>query len=136
MRCFAGEHIHCYDERFLDVQLSLETDLRGHADSVMYLRWHPKNQDRLASISASEQSIRFWDVRSGKSTATLSTPGHNLYLAWNHDGNSMVVGNREDGMCKIMPCALMFNKNILCLQSNSGSICHVMQSYARLTLEK
>ena len=79
------------------VQLSLESDLRGHSDSVMYLRWHPTDEDRLVSTSGQEQNIRFWDARTAKSIATLNTPGHNLYLTWNHDGNYVVVGNRQDG---------------------------------------
>lgn len=79
------------------VQLFLETDLRGHTDSVMYLRWHPKDEHRLVSTSGQEQNIRFWDARASKNTATLSTPGNNLYIAWNHDGNYVAVGNRQDG---------------------------------------
>lgn len=78
-------------------QLFLETDLRGHTDSVMYLRWHPKDEQRLVSTSGQEQNIRFWDARASKNTATLSTPGNNLYIAWNHDGNYVAVGNRQDG---------------------------------------
>lgn len=67
----------------------------------MYMRWHPTHADRLASTSSQERAIRFWDARSGKNTATLSTPGHNLYMAWTRDGNYMAVGNKEDVVCAI-----------------------------------
>mmetsp|Transcript_13133 Transcript_13133/g.26206 ORF Transcript_13133/g.26206 Transcript_13133/m.26206 type:complete len:311 (+) Transcript_13133:73-1005(+) len=84
-----------------DTSLFLETDLRGHTDSVMYLRWHPKDEQRLVSTSGQEQNIRFWDARASKNTATLSTPGNNLYIAWNHDGNYVAVGNRQDVICTV-----------------------------------
>jgi len=80
-----------------ELQISLESELKGHSDSVMFLRWHPTDQHKLVSTSGLEQSLRFWDARSSKNTATLSTPGHNLYLCWSPDGNYVVVGNREDG---------------------------------------
>lgn len=83
------------------VQVSLESDLRGHSDSVMYLRWHPADEDRLASTSGQEQNIRFWDARTSKNTAVLSTPGNNLYLTWSHDGNYIAVGNRQDVVCTV-----------------------------------
>jgi THO complex subunit 3 len=62
----------------------------------MYMRWHPSHADRLASTSSQEKSLRFWDARAGKASATLATPGHNLYLAWAPDGNALAVGSRED----------------------------------------
>ena len=39
---------------------------------------------------------RFWDTRASKNTATVSTPGANLYLAWTPDAHSLAVVNRED----------------------------------------
>jgi len=81
--------------------LSLESDLRSHGDSVMYLRWHPSEPDRLASTSGREKSLKFWDSRAGKNTATLSTPGNNLYFAWSKDGNQIVVGNQKDVVCVV-----------------------------------
>ena len=80
------------------LQLSSESELKGHEDSVMYLRWHPVSPDRIASISGQEQNLRFWDARASRNTATLSTPGNNLYLAWSGDGNYVALGNRNDGM--------------------------------------
>lgn len=106
--------------------LSLESDLRSHGDSVMYLRFHPSEPDRLASTSGREKSLKFWDSRTSKNTATLSTPGtcafesivlqrpvspppashsshsgNNLYFAWSTDGNYIVVGNQRDVVCTV-----------------------------------
>eukprot|EP00890_Picochlorum_soloecismus_P001093 jgi/Picsp_1/1985/NSC_05451-R1_tho complex 3 len=84
-----------------NISISLESELKGHSDSVMFLRWHPTDQNKLVSTSGLEQSLRFWDARSSKNTATLSTPGQNLYLCWSPDGNYVVVGNREDVVCTV-----------------------------------
>ena len=81
--------------------LTLESDLRSHSDSVMYLRFHPSEPDKLASTSGREKSLKFWDTRAAKNTATLSTPGNNLYFAWSHDGNYIVVGNQKDVVCTV-----------------------------------
>ena len=81
--------------------LTLESDLRSHSDSVMYLRFHPSEPDKLASTSGREKSLKFWDTRTAKNTATLSTPGNNLYFAWSLDGNYIVVGNQKDVVCTV-----------------------------------
>ena len=39
---------------------------------------------------------RFWDTRAGKNTATVTTPGANLYLSWSPDSHYVAVANRED----------------------------------------
>ncbi len=39
---------------------------------------------------------RFWDTRASKNTATVSTPGPNLYLAWSPDAHFLAVANKED----------------------------------------
>ncbi|EFN50708.1 hypothetical protein CHLNCDRAFT_142586 [Chlorella variabilis] len=76
--------------------LKQESELRGHNDGVTYLKWHPTHPDKLASIAGQEKSVRFWDTRSSKNTATVSTPGSNLYMAWSPDSHHVAVGNRED----------------------------------------
>ena len=78
------------------MQFKQEAELRGHQDAVTNMAWHPSHPDRLASISQPEKSVRFWDTRVRKNTATLPTPGANLYLAWAPDGNWLVVGNKDD----------------------------------------
>ena len=59
------------------------------------LCWDPRNRDRLATASA-DKSVRFWDVRSGKSVAKVATRGPNLNVAWHPDGSTLAVGDRND----------------------------------------
>ena len=74
------------------VQPRQELELQGHHDPVARLLWHPLHADKLASTGLlSETSVRFWDTRSGKNTATLPTPGVNLCMAWSADAQYMVV---------------------------------------------
>lgn len=73
-----------------------EAELRGHGDGVTNLSWHPTHPDKLASIAGAEKSVRFWDTRASKNTATVSTPGANLYLAWSPDSHFLAVANKED----------------------------------------
>ncbi|KAL4458683.1 hypothetical protein ABPG75_013548 [Micractinium tetrahymenae] len=73
-----------------------EAELRGHSEGVTNLAWHPAHPDKLASIAGSEKSVRFWDTRASKNTATVSTPGPNLYLAWSPDSHFLAVANKED----------------------------------------
>lgn len=42
---------------------------------------------------------RFWDTRSGKNTATLTTPGINLSMSWSKDGQYMAVVRRRAVHC-------------------------------------
>jgi WD40 repeat protein len=44
---------------------------------------------------------RFWDARSGKNTATVTTPALNLYLAWSPDGQYMAASDK-DGAVSIL----------------------------------
>lgn len=39
-------------------QIRQEGELRGHADGVTNLAWHPSHPDKLASIAGSEKSVR------------------------------------------------------------------------------
>lgn len=73
-----------------------EAELRGHSDGVTNVSWHPSHPDKLASIAGSEKNMRFWDTRAGKNTATVTTPGANLYLSWSPDSHYVAVANRED----------------------------------------
>lgn len=39
-----------------------------------------------------DKTIRLWDVRSGKSTATIQTRGEGLNLTWSPDGKTIICG--------------------------------------------
>lgn len=51
-----------------------EHTLRGHQNSVDQLCWHPSNPNHLCTASL-DRSVRLWDSRSSKSTATINTKG-------------------------------------------------------------
>ena len=52
-------------------------------------------------LPAAPAACRFWDTRAAKNTATVSTPGNNLYLCYAPDGHYVAVGNREDTVAVI-----------------------------------
>lgn len=93
---FGIPQLYTHPGAFWWLQMRQEAELRGHTDAVVYMRWHPSHADKLASTASQEKSVRFWDQRVAKNTATVATPGHNLYLAWTHDGNYIAVGNKDD----------------------------------------
>jgi len=76
-------------------RLSKDTTFRGHGDSVDQLRWHPRNPDLLATASG-DKTVRLWDARSTKSTATITTKGENINICWSPDGHTIAVGNKDD----------------------------------------
>ena len=70
-------------------------ELAGHTDSVDQLCFDPTHPDRLATASA-DMSVKLWDCRTGKSTATVSTTGENINISWSPDGHTLAVGNKDD----------------------------------------
>jgi len=77
-----------------------DVELRGHTDSVDQLTWDPTHPDRLAT-ACGDKTVRIWDVRSGKCTNTITTPGENINVTWSPDGKTIAVGNRADELCFI-----------------------------------
>lgn len=57
-------------------RLNKESTLKGHADSVDQLSWHPSNPDLLATASL-DKTVRLWDARTSKNLATINTKGIN-----------------------------------------------------------
>ncbi|KAM9513417.1 pre-mRNA 3' end processing protein pfs-2-like [Salvelinus alpinus] len=55
-----------------------ENNYRGHGDSVDQLCWHPTNPDVFVTASG-DKTIRIWDVRTAKCTATVNTKGEKLW---------------------------------------------------------
>ncbi len=64
---------------------------------------------------------RFWDTRAGKNTATVTTPGANLYLSWSPDSHYVAVANRDD-VVSIIDARWVAWRGLLGV-SSSGS-CH------------
>lgn len=59
------------------------------------LRWDPSNPERLVTAST-DSTVRFWDIRQGKPTHVIPTPGQNINLAVSPTGKTVVVGNKKD----------------------------------------
>mmetsp|Transcript_2481 Transcript_2481/g.6388 ORF Transcript_2481/g.6388 Transcript_2481/m.6388 type:complete len:335 (-) Transcript_2481:529-1533(-) len=83
-----------------------EQELKGHTATVSCLAWKPGNSaDTLVSGSATtsssksssaDNSIRQWDVRSGKCTSVINTSAGNIAAAWCPDGSSYAVLNQDN----------------------------------------
>ena len=80
-------------ERSLDVRSSIE--LKGHTESVETLAWDPTHPERLATAST-DKSVRLYDIRSGSSIMTTTTPGANINLSFHPKGQLLAVGDRND----------------------------------------
>ncbi|GAA98291.1 uncharacterized protein L969DRAFT_85743 [Mixia osmundae IAM 14324] len=87
------------------------TALVGHASAVNKVAWHPAHPDIVASVS-SDHSVKIWDIRTGKASHTVATPGININTTWSPDGSYLVAGDTND--------------NVVFIDSSSGTIA---QSY-------
>lgn len=72
-------------------------ELRGHRDTVDQLCWHPSAAHTLATASA-DSTVRVWDSRTGKCTASVSTPGQNINIRYSASGNYALVGDKKDNI--------------------------------------
>eukprot|EP00898_Chlorokybus_atmophyticus_P002357 jgi/Chlat1/3121/Chrsp21S03352 len=77
-----------------------EAELRGHTSSIQQVVWDPRSTDHLATASG-DHTVRLWDTRSGKSTASVNTNADNLNLTWSPDANLIAVGTEEDALILI-----------------------------------
>jgi len=68
---------------------------KGHSGSVDQLCWHPSHPDYLASASG-DKTVRLWDSRVHRCSATIPTKGENINIAWSPNGENISVGNKED----------------------------------------
>jgi WD40 repeat protein len=73
----------------------LQNTMEGHSEGVYSVAWSPDGKT-LASGSY-DQTIRLWDVATGKTTATLKTRGgdHVTSVAWSPDGKMLASGSYD-----------------------------------------
>jgi WD40 repeat protein len=107
-------------DRFRDDIPYVQTEhsvLKGHADLVEQLVWHPHQKDIVATVS-SDKTVRVWDARStqwdvvllivvifmvlglqlscagAKAASTITTNNRNINVAWSRDGEHVAVGSK------------------------------------------
>lgn len=73
------------------------TELRGHTGAIERVAWNPTAEAELASCSA-DGTVRLWDVRSKRCTATVAVGGDAFTLAWAGDGSVLLVGRKDDAL--------------------------------------
>lgn len=69
------------------------TELKGHAAPIEKVAFNPVREAELASVS-SDGVVKFWDVRTKAVINEVKALGDAFTLAWNLDGESLVVGNK------------------------------------------
>ncbi|KAL1524903.1 hypothetical protein AB1Y20_019781 [Prymnesium parvum] len=79
---------------------SVDTELKGHQESVDQLRWEPVQPDVLSTASA-DKTVRIWDTRMSKCAQAIETRGENINIRWSPDGQHLAVGDKEDNISLI-----------------------------------
>lgn len=77
-------------------------ELKGHTGTIEQLCWNPVDENQLATASA-DRTVRVWDVRMQRASATVTTAGENLNICWSPDGQALVVGSKQDVLTVIDP---------------------------------
>jgi len=72
-----------------------DLELKGHHERVSQLCWNPNHSDQLVTASY-DKSVRLWDARNGKSTATIATKVANINVVWSPDSTLIAVGDDKD----------------------------------------
>ncbi|CAG9939309.1 unnamed protein product [Clonostachys rosea f. rosea IK726] len=75
--------------------IKFSTELKGHLGSVEKVAFNPTKDAELCSIS-SDGVAKFWDVRTKACFNEVKGLGEAFTLAWAPDGQSLIVGNKDD----------------------------------------
>ncbi|ROW11053.1 hypothetical protein VMCG_01091 [Cytospora schulzeri] len=78
------------------------TELKGHAAPIEKVAFNPVKDAELCSVS-SDGVVKFWDVRTKNCVNEVKGLGDAFTLAWHPDGESLVVGNKDDNIHVLSP---------------------------------
>jgi len=78
------------------------TELKGHGAVVEKVAFNPVKDAELCSVS-NDGVVKFWDVRTKACVNEVKDLGTAFSLAWAPDGESLVVGNKEDRLYVLSP---------------------------------
>jgi WD40 repeat protein/DNA-binding XRE family transcriptional regulator len=66
---------------------------QGHAHWIWAVAYHPRGH--FLASGSEDQTIRFWDIETGRCTGILSMPGWVFSLAFSPDGQTIVEGGED-----------------------------------------
>ncbi|CZR60898.1 probable THO complex subunit 3 [Phialocephala subalpina] len=78
------------------------TELKGHAAGIEQVAFNPVKDAELCSVS-SDGVVKFWDVRTKAVINEIKGLGEAFTLAWHPDGETLLVGNKDDNIFVLSP---------------------------------
>jgi len=72
-----------------DITQSVQT-LEGHQKKLSLVRWHPTANNILSTLSY-DNTVKVWDVESGKELANEEHPDFPISMEWNEDGSLLAT---------------------------------------------
>ncbi|VUC36167.1 unnamed protein product [Clonostachys rosea] len=84
--------------------IKFSTELKGHLGSVEKVAFNPTKDAELCSIS-SDGVAKFWDVRTKACFNEVKGLGEAFTLAWAPDGQTLIVGNKDDNIFVLSPAS-------------------------------
>ncbi|PHH59762.1 hypothetical protein CDD81_2600 [Ophiocordyceps australis] len=82
--------------------VKFSTELKGHGASVEKVAFNPTKDAELCSVSG-DGVVKFWDVRTKACFNEVKGLGEALSLVWAPDGQTLLVGNRDDVLFMLSP---------------------------------
>ncbi|KAJ4151403.1 hypothetical protein LMH87_012105 [Akanthomyces muscarius] len=82
--------------------VKFSTELKGHAAPIEKVAFNPTKDAELCSVS-SDGVVKFWDVRTKACFNEVSGLGDAFTLVWAPDGQTLIVGNKDDALYILSP---------------------------------
>ncbi|RDA84644.1 hypothetical protein CP532_5730 [Ophiocordyceps camponoti-leonardi (nom. inval.)] len=103
--------------------VKFSTELKGHGASVEKVAFNPVKDAELCSVS-SDGVVKFWDVRTKACFNEVKNLGEALSLIWAPDGETLLVGNKEDMIFVLSPSQpVPLSSHQQSVQTNQISFC-------------